>query len=155
MWRTSVSAEHVRLFFATDAALRPARSDMHAPVRARLAELRAAMDGTPGASSAAAATLTEACAEAGVLPTPLASLPGQSQSRPNEQGAQVPTAAPAPLRPHAAPARCTCQPHALLVGTRHTPMAHRHGHTCPRCAGGGAGALDRSCLPGRDARVEP
>jgi hypothetical protein len=88
MWRTSVSAEHVRLFFAIDAALRPARSDAHAQVRARLAELRAAMDGTPGASSAAAASLTEACAEAGVVPTPLAS-PGQSQeSRPNEQGAQ-------------------------------------------------------------------
>ena len=111
MWRTSVSAEHVRLFFAIDAALRPARSDAHAPVRARLAELRAAMDGTPGSSSAAAAALTEACAEAGVLPTPLASLPGQSQSRPNEQGAQVPTAAHArcarPLRPHAAPASRT------------------------------------------------
>ena len=92
MWRTSVSAEHVQLFFAIDAALRPTRSDAHAGVRARLAELRAAMDGTPGASSAAAATLTEACAEAGVVPTPLASLPGQSsgrsQSRPNEQGAQ-------------------------------------------------------------------
>ena len=111
MWRTSVSAEHVQLFFAIDAALRPTRSDAHAGVRARLAELRAAMDGTPGASSAAAATLTEACAEAGVLPTPLASLPGQSQSRPNEQGAQVPTTAHArcarPLRTHATPASRT------------------------------------------------
>ena len=87
MWRTSVSAEHVRLFFAVDAALRHA-SDEHAPVRARLAELRAAMDGTPGASIAAAAALKEACTEAGVVPTPLASLPGQSPSRPNEQDAQ-------------------------------------------------------------------
>ena len=88
MWRTSVSAEHVRLFFAVDAALRHARSDEHAPVRARLAELRTAMDGTPGASIAAAAALKEACTEAGVVPTPLASLPGQSPSRPNEQDAQ-------------------------------------------------------------------
>ena len=88
MWRTSVSAEHVRLFFAVDAALRHASSDEHAPVLVRLAELRSAMDGTPGASIAAAAALKEACTEAGVVPTPLASLPGQSPSRPNEQGAQ-------------------------------------------------------------------
>ena len=86
MWRTSVSEEHVRLFFAIDDALRAARSDEHTQVRTQLAELRAAMDGGPGASSAAAAKLIEACAEAGVAPTPLASPPGQS--RPNEQGAQ-------------------------------------------------------------------
>jgi len=86
MWRTSVSEEHVRLFFAIDDALRAARSDEHTQVRVQLAELRAAMDGGPGASSAAAAKLIEACAEAGVAPTPLASPPGQS--RPNEQGAQ-------------------------------------------------------------------
>ena len=99
MWRSSVNAEHVQLFFAVDAAIRHVGTDGHAQIRSKLAELRTAIGGTPKTATTAAAQLIEACAEVGLVPTARVSLPGQSRT--DEQGAQevVPGLWIGPLHP--------------------------------------------------------